>query len=50
MIMTLLGKTLCFLIMKDKFKAAWRPTVGMEMVDIGKCIYFMVKFDNGKIL
>lgn len=44
-IVTLLGKTLGYLTMKDRLRATWTLSGGMDMIDIGSG-YFLVKFDR----
>lgn len=43
-IVKLLGKSIGFLTMRDRLKLIWKPTGGMDTVDIGHDFY-MVKFD-----
>lgn len=40
----LLGKSIGFLTMKDRLKMIWKPSGGMDTVDVGHGFY-MVKFD-----
>lgn len=43
-IVKLLGKSVGFLAMRDRLKAAWKLTGGFDLMDIGHG-FFMVKFD-----
>jgi hypothetical protein len=43
-IIKLLGKSIGYFVMMDRLKAVWKPSGGMEIVDIGHG-FFMVKFD-----
>lgn len=43
-IVKLLGKSLGFFTMRDRLQALWKPSSGIDLVDIGHG-FFMVKFD-----
>lgn len=45
LIAKLLGKTLGFLVMREKLRQLWKPKGGMDVLDIGHG-YFMVSFDE----
>lgn len=44
MIIKLLGKSIGYFVMMDKLKAIWKPSGGLDIVDVGHGCY-MVKFD-----
>ena len=44
LVIKLLGKTVGFLVLRDRLRSLWRLQGGFEMVDVGNG-FFMVKFD-----